>query len=112
MTSKKRAGCFTHELPLVLLGHQERELEVAFDTARQASNALLGETLRRLDLMRERKEYGRARKMRGRSRTKAFQSVRREVGFSQYEIHGWASRHLTRTWLAEHLDATVVRSLS
>ena len=112
MSSHVRGDCFTHELPLVLLGHQERELDVAFDTARQAYNALLGESLRRLDLLRERKQYRRALKLRGRSKARAFNELRSEIGFSQFELHTWASRHLTTTWLAEHLDATVVRSLS
>ena len=112
MTESAQADVFVHELPLVLEGAQERELEVAFDTARQAYNSLLGEALRRLDLMRERKAYRVACGARGRNRQAAFRQLRKELGFSQYELHGWASRHLTRSWLSRHLDTTVIRSMS
>lgn len=112
MLERAPSEAFVHELPLVLEGAQERELEVAFDTARQAYNSLLGEALRRFDLMRERKTYRVACAMRGSRRRTAFKQLRKELGFSQYELHGWASRNLTRSWLARHLDTTVIRSMS
>jgi hypothetical protein len=101
MRERAKSEAFVHELPLILQGAQQRELEVAFDTARQAYNSLLGEALRRFDLMRERKAYRAACAARGRSRRTAFRQLRKELGVSQYELHGWASRNLTRSWLAD-----------
>ena len=48
---------FICELPLRLSGHDKRVLSVRFDTARQAYNACLAESPRRLDLLRQSRAY-------------------------------------------------------
>jgi putative transposase len=52
---RKRAPSFIHELPLRTSPADERACAIMLDAARNIANAVLGEGLRRLDLMRESK---------------------------------------------------------
>ncbi len=58
---KKTTPSFIHELSLLVSTSQERILLMRMDVARQLYNACLGESLKRLDLMRESKQYQKAR---------------------------------------------------
>ena len=111
---------FVCEVPLVLAGADERVLGVRFDVARQTYNACLSEALRRLDLMRQSKEYQAARKLpRGQRgsraakiRAAAFRRVNKRFGFREYDLHAWATEHISHQWLGEHLDSNTVQTLA
>ena len=112
---------FVCELPLVLSSADERVMAVRFDVARQAYNACLSEALRRVDLMRESKEYQATRKLpkgekgspAAQARTAAFRAVNRRFNFSgKYALDAWATEHISHTWLGEHLDANSVQKLA
>jgi putative transposase len=115
-----RRPSFVCELPLVLSSRDERVMAMRFDVARQAYNAGLSETLRRLDLMRESKEYQAARKLpRGnkgspaaKARAAAFRAVNQRFGFREYDLHAWAAEHIKHEWLGEHLDINTVQKLA
>ncbi|MCD4672137.1 MAG: hypothetical protein K8R77_05675, partial [Anaerolineaceae bacterium] len=62
--AKDKNASFITELPLQTNDRQERVLLVRMDAARQVYNACLGESLKRLKLMRESKQYQAVRKMR------------------------------------------------
>jgi putative transposase len=62
---RKRTPSFILELPLRTSPADERACAIMLDAARNIANAVLGEGLRRLDLMRESKAYQAARKMCG-----------------------------------------------
>jgi hypothetical protein len=94
------------ELPLVVSKQEARELSIRLDMGRQLYNAALGESLRRLDLMRESKEYQKARKLpKGKTgpkakpeqlkeaevRKTAFTTVQKRFGYSEPEIQKFAS---------------------
>jgi putative transposase len=69
---RKRTPSFILELPLRTSPADERACAIMLDAARNIANAVLGEGLRRLDLMRESKAYQAARKMsRGEPRSPA-----------------------------------------
>jgi putative transposase len=53
---------YVYELPLEATAHDVRILNIRFESGRSLYNACLGEGLRRLDLMRERKLWQKARK--------------------------------------------------
>jgi hypothetical protein len=53
---------FIYELPLEVTIHDDRILDLRFECGRLLYHACLGEGLRRLDLMRERKLWQHARK--------------------------------------------------
>ena len=104
---------FITEIPLQANGTQEHTLEVRFRLAQQAYNACLGEALRRLDLMRERKAYQVARKLPpGAARTHAFRDVRNACGFSPYSLHAWATRYVSHTLLGDHLDVNTIQTIA
>ena len=48
---------FVCELPLALSGAGERRLQIRLDCARQVYNAVLGESLKRLGLLRQSKAF-------------------------------------------------------
>jgi len=108
-----RTPSFVTEIPLHANGSQRRVLEVRFRMAQQAYNACLGESLRRLDLMRERRTYQYARKLsQGEARTEAFRDLRSLLDFSEYSLHAWATRYVSHTLLGDHLDANTIQTLA
>jgi putative transposase len=117
---KSKSPTFICELPLRLSSTDERGVAIRFDVARQAYNACLSESLRRLDLMRASKAYQAARQWpkgekntrAAKARAKAFQAVNQRFSFREYDLHTWATHHLSHTWLGEHLDSNTVQKLA
>lgn len=104
---------FVHELRIIATPSQLRTLGARFEAARLVYNALLGEALRRSQLVRESREYRRAREMTDKKvRRAALRRVDARFEFTRYGLYGWASRTITNSWLGEHLDAQCVRSLA
>jgi hypothetical protein len=60
---RKHTSSFILELPLRVSPVDAKACGIMLDAARNIGNAVLGEGLRRLDLMRESKAYQAARKM-------------------------------------------------
>lgn len=84
-----------------------------FKVAGLAYNALLREALRRAELVLESRDFDRARRLqRGPKRRAALKSIDTRFRFRRYDLYYWASRKITRSWLATHLDAQSVRSLA
>jgi len=104
---------FTHELLIRATPNQKHILETRLEVARLAYNALLGESLRRAQLLRESREFRKARVQRaGRRRRAALRRVDERFGFRRYDLYAWASEKITPTWLGGHIDAQCVRSLA
>jgi len=104
---------FVHELPIIATPSQLRTLGARFEAARLVYNALLGEDLRRSQLVRESREYRRATQMTDKKlRRLALRRVDARFGFTRYGLYGWASRTITGSWLGDLLDAQCVRSLA
>ncbi len=104
----------------VLAGDDERVLGVRFDVARQAYNACLSESLRRLDLLRQSRNYQAARKLpqgakgsaAAKARAAAFREANEQHGFREYDLHAWAGEHIAHEWLGEHLDSLTVQKIA
>ena len=104
---------FVHELQIIATPSQLRTLGARFEAARLVYNALLGEDLRRSQLVRESREYRRAREITDkRLRRLALRRVDARFEFTRYGLYGWASRTITDRWLGELVDAQCVRSLA
>ena len=93
---------FITEIEVALEPGQEKTLLVRLETGRQLYNAVLGESLKRLSLMRQSKGYQatlkipkkvkakKSRKMVGNpERTQAFKKVREQYGFREYDLHAY-----------------------
>jgi putative transposase len=116
---RAKTPSFVTELALRLDPSQERRLLARLEAARQVYNACLGESLKRLRLLRQSKAYRAARKMpRGpkgskiaKARTKKFRQTKATVGFREYDLHAYAAQ-FNHCWLGEHLDIHVIQKLA
>ena len=90
MSPRKTTPSFILELALEASPHDETELNARFEAARQLYNACLDEAKRRLELLRQSKDFQKARKMsktiNGKSnkeRTEAFKALNTTLLISQ-----------------------------
>src|SRR6266540_201918 len=108
---------FVCELPLVTVSDDERRLRIRLDCARQVYNAVLGESLSRLALLRQSKAFQTARAMPKRSkeqqreRAAAFRDLDVQFRLREYDLHAYAVR-FSCSWLGEHLDANTIQTVA
>jgi hypothetical protein len=93
-------------------------LNKRFEAARQLYNACLDEAKRRLDLLRQSKDFQEARKMpktvAGKSnqeRTEAFKTLNAHLGFSEYDRHIYATQ-IRNSWIGNHLDSATAQKIA
>jgi len=123
---KAKTDSFIVEVPLAITSSEEKCLLARLEAARQVYNACLGESLKRLGLLRQSKAYQTARKMpRGRTgrgatekqkrmakaRASAFREANAVVGFREYDLHAYA-KQFNHCWLGEHLDINTIQKLA
>jgi len=109
---KTKTKSFVCELPLDPTREDERRLFVCFEVARQIYNACLGEGLRRLRLMRESRDWQRARALpKGHERSTLFRSCTIRFGFREYDLHAYA-KQFNRGWLGQHIDINTIQKLA
>ena len=116
--SKAKTPSFILELALETSPHDEAELNARFEAARQLYNACLSEAKRRLELLRQSKEFQKARKMsktiNGKSnkeRTEAFKALNARFDFNEYSLHIYATK-IRNSWIGEHLDSTTAQKIA
>jgi len=104
---------FIHEIPLRTTPHDVAVLNTRLDAARQLYNACLRESLRRLDLMRESKQYQISRTLpKGKPRNVAFKAARDQHQFQEYGLHTFAVQAKNACWIGDHLDVHVVQKIA
>lgn len=117
MARGSSTASFICECSLVLSGDDERVLLIRLDSARQVYNAVLGESLKRLELLRQSKAYQEARTLERRTkeerkaRAAAFRALDERFGLREYDLHAWAGQ-FTQRWLGQHLDANTIQTLA
>ena len=85
---------FITELPLVVSKAQDSVLLGRFEAGRRLFNAVMGDGLKALSLMRESKAWAAARAMaKGKERTTAFKACNERFGFSEYSLQSLATAH-------------------
>ena len=81
---------YIHEMPLVVTPRQAKVLDQRFEAARMIYNAALQEGLKRLRLMRESKDWNKARALKKACKKKKANALYRDVcrrfKFSDYEL--------------------------
>lgn len=104
---------FVTELPLRVTPAQEKALNKRFEAARQVYNACLGEGLKRLDLMRQSKQWQAARKMKkGKERNQAFKDCWASFGLEgKYCLHKYVHQ-FKRSWLGNHLGTRSIKTIA
>ena len=106
---RAKTSSFVTEVELRPTGKQAKKMRARFEAARQVYNACLGESLKRLRLMRESKDWQRARTLTGKERTKLFRECQKRFKFSEFDIKTWANQ-FTKSWINQHLSADSVRA--
>ena len=116
---KAKTPSFITELPLQVSSSQEKRLLARLEAARQVYNACLGESLKRLALLRQSKAYQAAQKLprgakgspQAKARTRAFRDANVAVGFREYDLHAYAGQ-FNHCWIGQHLDIHTIQKLA
>ena len=105
---------FIHELSLEVDEEVTATLDIRFMAGGSLYNGCLQECFRRLDLMRESKQYQKACKLpkRDPARNKLFKEVIGSHGFDEYSIHTWLTTYLKDFPLRDHLDSTICQTIA
>lgn len=110
--ARSKTPSFITEIPLKVTCSQERGLLKRLDAARQVYNACLGESLKRLDLLRQSKAYQAAQKLpKGKARSQAFREADAAIGFREYDLHAYA-KQFGHCWIGDHLDANTIQTVA
>jgi putative transposase len=111
---RKHTASFILELPLKTDSADAWPCAIILDAGRNAGNAVLGERLRRLDLMRKSRAYRAARKMsRGeprperKRRANEFKRLFEAFGFTGHALHKFAQGCRDKCWVRDHLPGHV-----
>ncbi|HAA27285.1 MAG TPA: transposase, partial [Cyanobacteria bacterium UBA8553] len=104
---------FVTELALVVSPADEGILLTRLEAARQMYNALLGEAMRRVRLIRQSKDFNRARSLKPNNpeRKVLFKRARERYDFSEYALHSYSTT-LRHSWLGDHLDSNTTQKLA
>lgn len=109
----KPSDSFILELALRVTPRDERRLEAMFFAARQVYNACLGESLKRLKLMRDSKLYQRALSApRGAERNRLFKEAREAAGFREYDLHHYFNNRVRKAWIYDLASSPVGQKLA
>jgi len=113
LNMRTKTPTYTFELPMQTTTADERELAIRFEASRHIYNACLGESLRRLDLMRASKEWQHARTLsKGKVRTEAFKSIISKFSFSTYSVEKFAKLCYDSCWIGDHLGSHDLQTTS
>ena len=109
---KSKTPSFVLELPLNTNPVQESTILVRLDAGRQLYNACLGEALKRLNLIRQSKEFQRIRTLpKGDNRNEAFNALNKEFGFREYDIHHYAAG-IRHSWIEKHIGGHIAQKIA
>ena len=105
---------FLVELPLSTNEAQAKHLRAHLEAARSLYNALLGEAMKRLRIMRADSRWQEVRRLPKtckQQRNALFSSLRQQHGFSEFALHDHA-KTARCNWIADHIDSTMAQTLA
>ncbi len=106
---------YIHEMPLVVTPRQVKVLDQRFEAARMIYNAALQEGLKRLRLMRESKDWHKARALKKAGKKKEanalYTDVRRRFEFSDYKLQVVAQLRNNAPHIARMVDSATAKAL-
>jgi hypothetical protein len=100
----------SHYLALVVSPASEGVLLSRLEAARQLYNACLGEALRRINLIRQSKDFNKARSLKASNPEcqVLFKRARERYDFSEYAIHSYSTK-LRQSWIGDHSDSNTAQ---
>jgi len=109
---KSKTPSFVLELPLKTTPAQESEIQVRLEAGRHLYNACLGEALKRLNLIRQSKEFQRIIVFpESEERTDAFKNMNKEYGFTEYALHDYVAQ-IRDSWIREHINSHIAQKIA
>ncbi len=83
------------------------------EAARQLYNACLSEAMRRVKLIRQSKDFNKARSLKPSNpkRKVLFKQARERYDFAEYALHTYVTR-LRHSWLGDHIDSNTAQKLA
>lgn len=105
--SRNYTSTFVLELPIAV--RSKRKLLVALDCLRQLKNAVLGECLKRLDLLRQSREFQAIRKFpktaekERKTRNKKFSELNKKFKFTSFDIQNYALGVRNNCHIGQHV---------
>lgn len=113
MPKVEKTLSFVCEIPLATTPIIEHSLEASDEASRQLYNACLGEGKRRLNLLRDSKEYQKARSLKKEdpNRNKLFKQARDKYQFNEYSLHAYAAK-VKNSWIGEHIGIHLAQKLA
>lgn len=112
-TKRSKTASFICEIPLRVSPKNEAVLLSRFEAGRQLYNACLGESMRRLNLIKQSKiyQYAKLLKKDDPGRKALFKEVREKYQYSEYALHSYAT-HVRHSWISEHIDSNTAQKLA
>ena len=83
------------------------------EVARQMYNSCLREALRRVRLIRQSKDFAKARSLKASNpeRQVLFKRAREQYDFCEYALHSY-STHIRQSWIGDHIDSNTAQKLA
>ena len=104
---------FIHELPVKTVPEDDRELNIRFEMGRYLFNAVLKKALDIVKLLKESKNYQKAKKTKDlKERNKLFKKAREKHKFSDYDLQKFAIKIKNSCDIKNHLDTHVCQKIS
>jgi putative transposase len=112
--ARAKTPTFIAEIPLIVTSENEAELLSRFQAGRQLYNALLNESMVRMNLVRSSDLFKEAKKLqKGKAKTDAFNAARKAFRYSEYNLQAYASIVAkSSTWIANKIDAQAQQTLA
>ncbi|MEL7246325.1 MAG: transposase [Cyanobacteria bacterium J06643_5] len=114
---RKTTPSFVTEIPLIVNSIDNRELEARFHAGQQLLNAVLGEAMIRMELVRNSESYLQAKQLKGDNnkalRKKLFEEASSLHRFSDFELQSFAVKTANSSkWIASKLDSNTIQKLA
>ena len=113
---RSKTASFVATLPLKTSNFDEKELEARFNAAQNLYNAVLNESKKRLDLVRNSQAYQEARntpKKDKKLNSERFKAARTAYRYSEYDLHEFAARTAKASkWIAQKIDAQAAQTIA
>ncbi|NEP03326.1 MAG: transposase [Symploca sp. SIO2E9] len=112
--AKSTTPSFITTIPLVVTSKAQSELLSRFQAGRQLYNALLNEAMARIRLVQKSSHYQLAKTLpKGKSRTEAFATARKQHRYSEYDIQAYATAVANASkWIAQKVDSNTQQKLA
>lgn len=110
---KSTTSSFVCEILLKVSPSNEGVLLSRLEAARQMYNACLGQALRRVKLIRQSKDFNKARSLKPSNpeRKVLFKRARERYDFSEYALHSYSTQ-IRHSWIGDQIDSNTAQKLA